>query len=45
MQLLVSRRFYTSGLEEVKLPGSLATVILMWKKRDSLGFSDFVIVV
>ena len=45
MQLPVSRRFYRSGVEEVRLPGSLATVFSMWKKRDSLGFSDFVILV
>jgi hypothetical protein len=45
MKLLMSRRFYRSGVEEVWLPGSLETVFLMWKKRDCLGLSDFVVVV
>ena len=45
MKLPMSRRFDGSGVEEVRLSGSLATVCLVWKKRDSLGLSDFVIVV
>ena len=45
MKLPMSRRFYSSGVEEVRLLGSLATVFLMWKKRDCPGLSDFVILV
>ena len=45
MRLPMSRRLYRSGVEEVRLPVSLATDYLLWKKRDSLGLSDFVILV
>jgi hypothetical protein len=42
MKLPMSMRFNGSGVEEVRLLDSLMTVVLMWKKRDALGLSDFI---